>query len=120
MAPFQDAARTKAALVGGGLQNLSGGVGQALGGMMGAQMMQGAQSAPAADGGTASKTNPLQNIMNLAKMGNQYVRRDINPLQQPQMIPGDVMPMYGPQNFIDIFTQQNAHRMRALQSAMQF
>jgi len=40
MAPFQDAARTKAALVGGGLQNLSGGVNQGLSGILGAQMMQ--------------------------------------------------------------------------------
>ncbi len=40
MAPFQDAARTKAALVGGGLQNLSGGVNQAISGAFGAQMMQ--------------------------------------------------------------------------------
>lgn len=38
--PFLDAARTKAALIGGGLQNLSGGINQGLSGMLGAQMMQ--------------------------------------------------------------------------------
>jgi hypothetical protein len=43
--PFQDAARTKAALIGGGLQNLSGGVNQGLSGMLGVQMMQGSQQA---------------------------------------------------------------------------
>ncbi len=46
MQPFMDAARTKAALVGGGLQNLSGGVNQAIGGLMGAQMMQGGYGIP--------------------------------------------------------------------------
>lgn len=46
MAPFQDAARTKAALVGGGLQNLSGGVNQGLSGILGAQMMQQGGYAP--------------------------------------------------------------------------
>lgn len=40
MNPFMDAARTKAALIGGGLQNLSGGINQTLSGMLGAQMMQ--------------------------------------------------------------------------------
>lgn len=40
MTPFQDAARTKAALIGGGLQNLSGGVNQGLSGLLGAEMMR--------------------------------------------------------------------------------
>ncbi len=40
MQPFMDAARTKAALIGGGLQNLSGGINQGLSGLLGAQMMQ--------------------------------------------------------------------------------
>lgn len=45
--PFQDAARTKAALIGGGLQNLSGGVNQSLSGLMAGQMMgNGATAAP--------------------------------------------------------------------------
>lgn len=47
--PFQDAARTKAALVGGGLQNLAGGVNQSLSGLLAGQMMQnGGTPAPAA------------------------------------------------------------------------
>lgn len=121
MNPFMDAARTKAALVGGGLQNLSGGISQTLSGMLGAQMMGAGQPPQTASASpTGGNVNPFANILNLAKMGNQYIRRDINPLQQPQMTAGDVMPMYGPQNFIDIFTQQNAHRLRALRYAMQF
>ena len=119
MEPYQDKAKTKAALVQGGLLNLFGGVGESMGGLMAGKMMQGPQAGGQANTGVAAQ-NPFANIMNLAKMGNQYMRRDVNPLQQPQMTAGDVMPMYGPQNFIDIFTQQNAHRMRALQSAMQF
>ncbi len=91
MAPFQDAARTKAALIGGGLQNLSGGVGQALGGLMGAQMMQGQQGAQAAAGQGASQ-NPFANVFNLARMGNQYMRRDIQPLAQPAMSGVQSMP----------------------------
>lgn len=119
MEPFQDKARTKAALVQGGLLNLFGGVGESMGGLMAGKMMQGPQAGAQPGAGTQSQ-NPFANIMNLAKMGNQYMRRDIDPLQQPQMTAGDVMPMYGPQNFTDIFTQQNAHRLRALQSAMKF
>ena len=91
MQPFQDKARTKAALIGSGLQNISGGVGQALGGLMGAQMMQGQQGAQAAAGQGASQ-NPFANIFNLAKMGNQYMRRDINPLAQPAMSGVQSMP----------------------------
>lgn len=44
--PFQDAARTKAALVGGGLQNLSGGVNQALSGLFAGQQMQNGTTTP--------------------------------------------------------------------------
>ncbi len=118
MQPFQDKARTKAALIGSGLQNISGGANQALSGILGAQMMQG-QAGQAASG-NSSAFNPFANVMSLAKMGGNYMRRDVNPLQQPILSQGDVVPGYQAPSWIDIFTQQNAHRMRALQSAMQF
>lgn len=81
--PFQDKARTKAALIGGGLQNISGGVGQALSGIMGAQMMQqqGGDMTGAA-GSTTQAANPLQNFMKLANAGSKYMRRDVNSLPQ--------------------------------------
>lgn len=38
--PFMDKARTKAALIGGGLQNFSGGINQAIGGVVGERNME--------------------------------------------------------------------------------
>ena len=114
MEPFQDKARTKAALVQGGLLNLFGGVGESMGGLMAGKMMQGPQvGGQAGTGGQAQ--NPFANIMNLAKMGNQYIRRDIDPLQQPQLGQNSIMPGYQAPSWMDMFLQQNAHRMRAVQ-----
>lgn len=82
--PYLDKARTKAALIGSGLQNISGGVGQALGGVLSAQMMQNSMT-EAAQGDTSTAQNPFANLANLAKMGNDYMRRPIQPLGQPLM-----------------------------------
>jgi len=70
MQPYQDAARTKAALIQGGLTNLAGGVNQSLSGIMAGQMMQGPQAgAPMAP---AAKTTPQVPMwMRILQMG-QY------------------------------------------------
>ena len=120
MEPYQDKARTKAALVQGGLLNLFGGVGESMNGLMAGKMMGmpqvGAATGAAPSGG--QQQNPLINMMSLAKMGSQYIRRDIDPLQQISLGQGSVIPGYQAPSWMDIFTQQNAHRMRALQSAV--
>lgn len=117
--PFLDAARTKSALIGGGLQNLSNGVGQGLSGLIGANMM--GYGGGAGNGSIQQKalgaSNPAGNIMDLAKIQGQYLRRDINPIQQTQMNPGDVAPMYGPQNWIDMFLGSNRHRILGMNNA---
>jgi hypothetical protein len=84
MEPYQDKARTKAALVQGGLLNLFGGVGEGMSGIMAGKMMQDGATAPAptSDGAPV----PLwMKMMQLGQQGIKYMRRDVNQLPSLQM-----------------------------------
>lgn len=79
MQPYQDKARTKAALIGGGLQNIAGGAGQALGGIMAGQMMQ----------------NPMQTSLPLdaaTQGGGTNVPLWMRMLQYQQQLSGGIKP----------------------------
>lgn len=69
MEPYQDAARTKAALVQGGLLNLFGGVGESMTGMMAGKMMQGGQMTGQPTSTNGSSSTPLW--MQMMKFGQQ-------------------------------------------------
>ena len=68
MEPFQDKARTKAALVQGGLLNLFGGVGESMGGLMAGKMM-GTQQPGATTGATGGTQTPMW--MKMMQLGQQ-------------------------------------------------
>jgi hypothetical protein len=113
MQPYQDKARTKAALVQGGLLNLFGGVGEGMSGIMAGKMMQdGAGAAAGSQTATPQAGNPFGNIMKMAGGLSQYMRRPIDSLQQPQLQQGDVAPMQGPQDFTSYFMQPNWWRLK--------
>lgn len=71
MQPYQDKARTKAALIGGGLQNIAGGAGQALGGIMAGQMMQGQQGLGFQQPQIGSQGAPTPLWMQMMQLGQQ-------------------------------------------------
>lgn len=76
--PYQDKARTKAALIGGGLQNISGGIGQSLSGLLSGQMLQGQQGAGGQVPGKGESTPLWMKFMQLGQ-------RPATPQSLPQL-----------------------------------